>query len=384
MVLVFISQFNSDTSAQSSPYYIGFASDLTGQFATLGIANKRGFDIAVNEVNAAGGVNGRKFVPIVYDNESNTAKAVINTKKLIDVDKVIALTGYGSSGTALSSMPVSEDNEIILFSAAASEKIWIPTRKWAFNVVPRQREASIPLLIDNLVKRGCKRIAYVYIDTVYGQTGEEAFAWAIKQKNIKPAIVEKYPPGSTDYSPQVTHIKAARADGILITGYVPDTVMLIKSTRENGFTNPIVSDYAIVGPEFFELAGKYAEGIVTTISKTVVAPDLPDTDPQKKVCLSFYTKYTKLHGEYSHYAGNLWDQVHMIAGALRRIDPKLDPTKDNDLKKIRTQVRDKIEKTKGFIGQNGIFNFSADNHNGLGPNSFVPVVVTEGKWRLYR
>jgi len=189
---------------------------------------------------------------------------------------------------------------------------------------------------------------------------------------------------STDVGPQITHIKAAGADGLLITGQMADTVMVIKNARDMGFTGPIVADYSIVGPEFIDLAGKYGEGIVTTSIKTLVAPDLPDNDPQKKVTMDLYTRYTKQYGAFSLYAGHGWDEVYLLVTALKKVDPKLDPGKDADLVKIRAQIRDNLETIKGFVGQNGIFNYSPDNHNGLGPNCYVPVVVEGGKWRLYK
>jgi len=381
LILLFSGQ---NYAQKATPYPIGFALDLTGAASSLGIPEKRTIEIAIDTINAAGGVNGRQLNPIIYDSESNAAKAVLNTKRLIDVDKVVICAGYSSSGTTLASVQTAEDGKTVLFSAAASEKIWIPTKKWVFNVVARQKEASIPVLIENLLDRGCKKIAFIYNDSVYGQTGKETFDSACKDMKVSPAIVEKYAPGSTDVGPQVTHIKAAGADGLLITGYLADTVMVIKNARDLGFTHPIVSDYAIVGPEFIELAGKYGEGIVTTSPKTLVAYDLPDTDIQKKVCVDLLSKYTKLYGPYSIYSGHAWDQVYMIAEALKKVDPKLDPAKESDLLKIREQIRDNIEKIKGFVGQNGVFNYSPDNHNGLGPKCYVPVVLEKGKWVLYR
>ncbi|MGB9627604.1 MAG: ABC transporter substrate-binding protein, partial [Thermodesulfobacteriota bacterium] len=208
--------------------------------------------------------------------------------------------------------------------------------------------------------------------------------WAVRELKITPAIVEKYAPGSTDVTPQITHIRATGADGLLITGLLADTVMVIKAARDLGFTHPIVSDYAVVGPEFIELAGKYGEGIVSTSLKTLVATDLPDSDIQKKVCLDLYTKYIKQYGAFSLYAGHAWDQVHIIAEALKKVDPALDPGKEKDLLRIRGQLRDRIEEIKGFVGQNGVFNYSADNHNGLGPKCYVPVIVEKGKWKLYK
>jgi len=389
MVLVIVGLMLLATSSSFAqqklpPYTIGMVTDLTGRMSDMGIANKRGMEIAVEAVNAAGGVNGRQLKVVLYDGESDPAKSVIHTKKIIDVDKAIITTSYNLSGSTMASIQTAEAGKTVLLSASASERIWIPTKKWIFNVVPRQWEASIPMLIEVLQQKGAKKIAYIYIDSTYGQTGKETFDRAVKEMKFTPAIIDKYAPGTTDVAPQITHIKAAGADGILITGNLADTAMVIKNARDMGFTGPIVSDYAIVGPEFINLGGKYVEGIVTTSLKALVAPELPANDPQKKVAMALYSEYIKRHGSFSLYAGHMWDQIYLIAEALKKVDPKLDPTKEADLVTIRAQLRDNLEQIKGFVGQNGIFNYSPDNHNGLPPRCYVPVVVEGGKWRLYK
>ncbi len=383
-VVLVLSLVGSGHAQKLSPYLIGFVGDLTGRMSEMGTANKRGMDIAIEAINAAGGINGRQFKAIVYDSESDASKSVLHTKRLIEVDKANILTCYNLSGSTMASIPTAEAGKIVLYSASASERIWIPTKKWIFNVVPRQWEASIPMLIEVLQQKGAKKIAYLYIDSVYGQTGKAIFDRAVKEMKFTPAIIEKYAPGSTDVGPQITHVKVSGADGILITGNLADTVMVIKNARDMGFTGPIVSDYAIVGPEFIELGGKYVEGIVTTSLKALVAPELADNDPQKKVALELYNTYTKLHGKFSLYSGHMWDQMYILAEVLKKVDPRLDPTKDADLVKIRADIRDNLENIKGFVGQNGIFNYSPDNHNGLGPKCYVPVVVEQEKWKLYK
>ncbi len=389
MVLVIVGLMLLATSSSFAqqklpPYTIGMVTDLTGRMSDMGIANKRGMEIAVEAVNAAGGVNGRQLKVVLYDGESDPAKSVIHTKKIIDVDKAIITTSYNLSGSTMASIQTAEAGKTVLLSASASERIWIPTKKWIFNVVPRQWEASIPMLIEVLQQKGAKKIAYIYIDSTYGQTGKETFDRAVKEMKFTPAIIDKYAPGTTDVAPQITHIKAAGADGILITGNLADTVMVIKNAKDMGFTGPIVSDYAIVGPEFINLGGKYVEGIVTTSLKALVAPELPANDPQKKVAMALYSEYIKRHGSFSLYAGHMWDEIYLIVEALKKVDPKLDPTKEADLVTIRAQLRDNLEQIKGFVGQNGIFNYSPDNHNGLPPRCYVPVVVEGGKWRLYK
>ena len=382
--LILLATSNSFAQQKLPPYTIGMVTDLTGRMSDMGIANKRGMEIAVEAVNAAGGVNGRQLKVILYDGESDPSKSVIHTKKIIDVDKAIITTSYNLSGSTMASIQTAEAGKTVLLSASASERIWIPTKKWIFNVVPRQWEASIPMLIEVLQQKGAKKIAYIYIDSTYGQTGKETFDRAVKDMKFTPAIIEKYAPGTTDVAPQITHIKAAGADGILITGNLADTAMVIKNAKDMGFTGPIVSDYAIVGPEFINLGGKYVEGIVTTSLKALVAPELPANDPQKKVAMALYSEYIKRHGSFSLYAGHMWDEIYLIVEALKKVDPKLDPTKEADLVTIRAQLRDNLEQIKGFVGQNGIFNYSPDNHNGLPPRCYVPVVVEGGKWRLYK
>jgi hypothetical protein len=82
---------------------------------------------------------------------------------------------------------------------------------------------------------------------------------------------------------------------------------------------------------------------------------LADNDPQKKIALELYNAYTKLHGKFSLYAGHMWDEMYLLAEALKKVDPKLDPTKDADLAKIRADIRDNLEKIKG-VGRM-IFNY---------------------------
>jgi branched-chain amino acid transport system substrate-binding protein len=369
---------------QKAPYVIGVVLDMTGRQSNLGVGCKRGLDIAVDEVNKAGGVNGRQLQIVLLDGESDPAKAVIHTKRLIEVEKAAVLTGYTASSSTMASIQTAEGGKVPLVSSSPIVAEGAAVKKWIFTVTPRQKEASLPTLLEAMTQRGAKKIAYLYIDNVFGQNGLAVMEDAVKGTNTTLAVVEKYAVGATDLGPQITHIKVAGADGLIITGNVPDTTMAIKNARELGFAAPIFSDYAVVSPEFVELAGKYGEGIVSTSLKTLVAPDLPPNDPQKKVCMDLYNKYTKLYGAFSLNAGHTWDQIHMITDTLKKIDAKLDPSKPEDLAKIREQFRDKYETIKGFVGQNGIFNISPTNHNGLPYKCYATVVIEQGKWRLYK
>ena len=381
LLLVFSS---SGFAENRAPYVLGFSPEITGRRAELGVAMKRGALTALEKVNAAGGVNGRQLKAIFYDGQSEPVVCVKNTKRIINVDKAVACMGYTSVGGSLASVRTATDGETLLYSGSPSIVTGGATKKWLFTVVPDQRIASVPILVKNLLDRGSKKMAYIYVDTAYGKLGVGALKMSSEKLGITPAIMEVYSPQAVDVSTQLAHIKASGADGLLITGNLADSVKVIKTARQMGIQYPIVCDYAIVGPEFIKLGGPLVEGIVSTSLKALVAPDLPDNDIQKKVAMELYEEYTKRYKTFSLYPGHTWDQVFMIALALKRVDPNLDPSKDDDLKRIRSQLRDSLENIKGFVGQNGVFNYSPTDHIGLTEGCYIKVVVRDGKWRLYK
>jgi branched-chain amino acid transport system substrate-binding protein len=366
-----------------APYKLGFNLDLTGGVGYIGIPLKRGAEWQLEKINAAGGVNGRQLQAIYYDSKTDTAEAVKNTKRLIDVDKVVITMGYTSTEDSLACVDTCNNAHVVLFSSSPDIITGSPVEPWHFTTGGDQKIGSIPILVDNLVERGCTKIAYIYLNIVYGQLGRGIFEENMGEVGLTPVIIENYDWGTEDFTPQVTHIKSSGADGLLITGLVDDTVKIIKTVRDLGMDFPIVSDYAVCGPEFIELGGDYVEGILSTAPRTLVAPDLPADDPQKEICMEVYNWYTGNYGEMSVYCTHLVDQVNIVALALEHVDPNLDPTKDEDVVEIREQLRDGIEKVQGYMGQHGIFSYSPTKHVGLFEGCYPLLVVQDGEWRLY-
>ncbi|MBA7639869.1 hypothetical protein ES703_47529 [subsurface metagenome] len=168
-----------------APYILGFSSEVTGRRAELGIANKRGALMALEKINAAGGVNGRQLKTVFYDGQSQPVVCVKNTKRIIDVDKAIACMGYTSVGGSLASVQTATDGQTLLFSAAPAIVTGTGTKKWLFTVVPDQMIASVPILIKNLLDRGAKKVAYIYVDTAYGKLGVRAFNLSCEKLGIE-------------------------------------------------------------------------------------------------------------------------------------------------------------------------------------------------------
>lgn len=364
-------------------YKVGVVLDLTGIRASIGITNRRGMEIAADEINTAGGVNGRQLELVFYDAESDPSETVKAVSRIIEVDKAVAVLGSNAVDGTMASLQTATDAKIPMISSAPAVVTGADTPEWMFTVVPDQVIASIPILINILLERGSTNIACMYIDTTYGELGQRALHSVCEKLGINPVALEQYATDTIDYTPHISRINASGADGLIITGNLKDTVQAIKTAKDMGVEYPIVSDYAIVGPEFIDLGKNYVEGIVSTSLKTLVAPDLPDDDIHKGVTMSLYESYLDQYGDFSLYVAHGWDQVHLLKQALEECDSGLDPTNDQDLMELRKQLRDNIEGIEGFVGQNGVFHFSPDNHIGLGEGSYIPVVVKDGKWRLY-
>ena len=374
---------SSSTSAkEKAPYKFGFCLDLTGALSYMGIPLKEGADWALEKVNAAGGVNGRKIEIVYYDGKTDSAEVVKAAKKMIDVDKVISVCGIVLVANVLAAYETCANAGVVDFASCPVCLTGEPTSPWLFTVCGDQKVGSIPLLVQNLVDRGSKKIAYVYLNITYGQTGLKVFKEAMAERGLTPIATENYAWGTTDFAPQVTHIKASGADGLLITGLVQDTVSFIKTARDLGIDYPIVSDYAVPGPEFLELGGKYVEGIVSTGPRALVAPDLPDDDPFKALSKEIYDWYTAKHGTMTVFCTHLVDQVNILTLAMKKVDPNLDPTKKDDLAEIRKQFRDSLETVKGYYGLHGSANYSPTNHSGRDVGCYVRMVPKDGVWRL--
>ncbi|MGD0661081.1 MAG: ABC transporter substrate-binding protein [Syntrophorhabdales bacterium] len=372
-------------SAEPAPYVIGMALDLTGVVGSIGTAEKRGFDYMLDKVNAAGGVNGRKLKPIVYDSQCIAVNDVKNAKRLIEVDKVTILSGFTNIQGVFGVFPLVAEAKIpFIMGTPVLATGAPPPNPWVFTVVPDQAMGSTPILVNNLADRGCTKIAFIYVDFIFGQTGLKWFQDTMQKRGLKPAAIEKYAMNAIEMDSQVARIKASGADGIIITGGPADVIQVVKTAHNLGFTGKIAAEYAVVSPEFLKLGGKEIEGLVSSSLRAIAAPDLAPNDPQKKIAMEMYNFYTKKYGDMSLYAAHAWDMTAIIVEGLKKVDPKLDPSKPEDVVKIRAQFRDGVEQIKGLVGQNGIFNFSPTDHIGLKLGCYVPVVVKDGEWKLYR
>ena len=278
------------------PIKIGASLSLTGTYAKLGKNQHEGYQLCQKELNAHGGVLGRKLEFVVYDDQSMPATAVRLYEKLITEDKVDGVMGPYSSPVTEAVANVTEKYKKVMVSPlAATTSIFkkTPRRQYIFMVIS-PAEVYLEGLVDMAAKRGLKTVAVVNEDTLFSKAAASGAVELAKKKNLQVVYQEAYPKGNTDFSALLTKVKATNPDVIAAATYFDDAVALTRQMRELG-VNPKMYGVTVGGdlPEFYDTLKQNAEYIY---GATQWEPTLPYPGNQE-----FFETYKKEFGHEPSY-----------------------------------------------------------------------------------
>lgn len=359
-------------SADKSPYLIGAVFDITGQGSPLGIPERDTVLMIEKQINDAGGINGHPVKFIIEDNGSDETKCIDAVKKLIEKDHVKAIIGPSSTGTTLAVAGICEKAEIPLISCAAGIKIVDPTKPFVFKTAQSDVHA-VEKVIDYLKSQKITAIGFISDSNPFGKSGLEQILLQSANAKIKVAATEIFGSADTDMTAQLTRIGAKNPQAVICWGTNPGPAIVAENMKQLGMKIPLIMSHGIANKKFIELAGDAAEGIVFPSGRIITVEDIPDSDPQKKV-LKEYTELFKntYKRDADAFGGYAWDAAELVLKAMLKVgdDPAL--------------IRDEIENTKRFVGVSGVFDMSADDHNGLTKDAFVIVQIKNGKWTLLK
>ena len=380
MATIFLFAFGlivSPALAFKGTYKVGAVFSITGRTSFLGDPENKTALMLAEEINNAGGINGKKLELIVYDTEGDATKANLAVKKLISKDKVCVVIGPSLSGTTLAILPVAEQNETPLISCAASYKIVHNAEtgkpyKWVFKT-PQTDTMAVEAIYTQLKKRGLNKIAIMSVTSGFGASGRGELIKLAPKYGMTIIADEKYGPKDTDMTAQLTKIKGLAPQAIVNWSVGPTQVVVLRNVRDLGMTSiPFYQSHGFGSRKNIELAAGAAEGVFCPLGACNIAELLPNNHPQKKVTMKYNKDYKAMYNEsLSSFGGHAWDALNMVAQALSSVG--------DDKAKIRDYLENNI---KGFVGQHGIFNFSPDDHNGLTKDAFNMVVVKDGDWSL--
>ena len=347
---------------------IGAILAVTGPASNLGAPEARTLQMLVEDVNAKGGIDGKKIELLLKDSGGSPEKAVSFAKQLIEEEKVLAIIGPSTSGETMAIKNIAEGGKTILMSCAAAEVIVNPVAPHVFKVAPKDSFA-VDLIFDQMKKMGISRIGVLSSNTGFGKAGKEQVERLAPGHGIQIVANEVYDKAATDLTAEATKLKSANIQAVLNWSIEPAQAIVLKNVRQIGLTIPVFQSHGFANIQYVKAAGTAAEGVIFPASRIIIAESLPPKHPQKAVVQSYKKAYeVKYKEEVSTFGGHAYDALMILVRAI----------KEKGLN--REGIRSSIENMKGFVGTAGVFNFSPTDHNGLDISAFEMLTVRRGKF----
>ena len=355
------------------PYVLGAVLSLTGAQAGLGGPEKNAIEMEVARINDAGGINGHELVVIIEDDASDQDQAVARATKLIEQDEVLAIIGSTGTGQSMAMRAVITEAGIPQVSLAGSLIITQDFSPLVFQT-PWSNALVVATTLEYLKEQGFAKIGLITEDTGFGKDGRTLVTEKAAEYGLTVVSDQVFKPSDTDMTGQLTVIKSAGADVVLMWSSVAASSTVPKNMKQLGMGVPLVGSHGIARQEFVSSAGDAAEGTVMFAGKVLAPEAYGEGTPSFEAATGFIDRYTEAYGEppTNTFAGHAYDGLYLVVEALKRLDEGFTPS----------DLRDEIEKTSGFPGIGGVFTFSATDHNGMTADDLVGYVVSDGEWTL--
>lgn len=365
----------ADLGAQSGPVKIGLSAAVSGGSAASGEAIKRGLTIAIDEINARGGVlGGRKLELVVRDDEGNPSKGVTIARELVEREKVAAVFGGLHTTVALAQVPVWHELTTPYMGAwAAGTNITRNGRtpNYVFRV-----SASDDYVDRFLVRYATERLrkgkpGLLLENTAWGQSNEAGLTKWLGEKGVKAVGVEKFNWNDPDMSPQLLRLKGAGADLVMLVANAPEGAQVVKSRAKVGWEVPILSHWGISGGRFAELTGELSDGVVFIQTYSFFGKQ---NERGQYVLRQLREKFgVKGPEEVTAPVGtaNAYDGLHLVALAIEQAKSADGPKVRDALESLRAEYAGLVKTYRRP--------FTPEQHDALTDRDYLMVVWKGGK-----
>lgn len=353
-------------AAAQEPIKIGLITALSGQSARAGEAITRGLSVAIDEINARGGVLGRKLELVRRDDEATPAKGVIAARELLFKERVAVLFGGLDTPVSLGIVPIVNQAKVPFMGPWAAGT---PITKNGAKENYVFRVSAVDEIVDKAMLQyaqkhfNAKSCGMILINNPWGESNEKGLMAALKEKGLKPAGVEKFGQDDVDVVPQLTRLKQAGADCLFLVGNVGPSAQVVKSLDRMGWSPPIVSHWGPAGGRFTELAGPNARNVHFVQTYSFFGELSP---VGQKVMKALQAKYSDIKGpgDVTPAVGvaNAYDAMMLTALAIQ----KAGSTKGPEVR----QGFYKIDRYEGLI-KTYVKPFSPGNHDAINENDYV-------------
>ncbi len=336
------SEKSPDTSQPAKPdetIKIGTIGPLTGNIATYGLSTKNGVEIAVEEFNQNGGINGKPIKLISEDTRGEQTEAANAASKLIEQDKVVAIVGGVISSETLTAGPIANDAKVVMISSSSTAAGVPEIGDYIFRNCLSDEVQAIQLAEYAVKELGLKKFAIMFTNNDYGLSLKEAFEAKAKELAGITAI-ETYNDGEKDFRAQLTKIKGTNPDALYIAGYYTEAAKIAQQAKDQGLNVQILGADGFYSPVLLELGGDAVEGAVFTAGFF--------TDDPSENTQNFVKVYKeKFNSEPDMFAAQAYDATMILLTAIKNTDGKGGEA-----------LQQEMAKTKDFPGITGNTSFT--------------------------
>lgn len=366
--------FASVGAASAQDIKIGYSGALSGPAAFTGLDIKRGAELAVDEINAKGGVKGRKLVLVSRDDEHNPVRTVAQYRELVEREKVVAMLGATNSASMLAVTPIVNDALKVPVICPATDATAITENEAAkagqdnyLFRIGMYGTGQANFIADTMVKKfGHTKVALLTWTGGWGVTGRAELQRRLKENGLTPVADETFDSNDTDMTPQIIKIKNAGAQSILNYALVRENTLVAQTKQKLGDDTPYASAWGIAGPAFWKAAGPAAEGF---LSSTTITTDGPQS-PERLALIEAYRKRYNQDMDAPSSVFGAYDSVYLYKLVMERdgTDPKA--------------IRAGLENVPAFKGLIKDFKrpvFTKERHNAITEEDMIMTRWTNGK-----
>jgi branched-chain amino acid transport system substrate-binding protein len=354
-------------SSGSGPIKVGLIVSLTGNYTPLGSENRNAINLAVKQVNDAGGLLGRQLQVITRDDQTKPDQSVLAFNDLKG-QGIVAVLGSSFGNSALATLPLAEREKIPYLSLSAADQQVEPIRRYVF-MTPARATVYAERLLQYYQGVGTTRIAVAHdTKSAFAVSGYEATKRLAGKYGVQLVGDEQFETTTTDFSPTFTHVRNSGAQVLEVWATGAPGVTVTKQFATSGLKMKLALTGAEASVLWMQPSGPAAEGVLLDSSIGVVGPHVPDS-PLKQAIMAMATPYQRQYGHYPpQFALDGASAVQLLAAAIKKAG-----STDRD------KIRDALEGLT-LLTPNGEYRYSPSDHAGLGTDFVAMVEVKNGQF----
>lgn len=352
--------------------HVGMSLSLTGPGSGLGIPIQNGLKLA--PVSIAG----EKLRIVILDDGTDPTKGAVNASRFVTEDKVDIILGSATTNAAAAMVRSATESGTVLL---AMSPVGVPPGgdKWVFRL-PQSVHIMAYAMVEHMKKQQVKTLGFIGYDNDFGEMWLKEVTDLLKKADIKLVATERFARTDISVNAQALKLVAARPDAILVVAAGSAAAMPAIAISDRGFTGKFYQTHAAASQDLMRIGGKAVEGTFVVSGPAVVAEQLPDSNPSKRVAIDFTEKYDKAYGQgaRNQFAAHAYDAIlvleKVVPIALKRAKP--------GTPEFRAALRDGLETMGRTVLSQGVMNWKADDHWGYAPETGVILKVVNGKFTV--